>query len=305
MPDDLDRLVELLLATRVATDVRRYPTIWRVRLLLASRVGDPAHDTRVWEDTAGRLVGLAMLWRRRRDDAYLVLDRFVHPACLTTDVTDASLAWGDRRAHEIAAKQDRPLTLYAGVLGPDEQLASCGFAPVNPDPQQRNVYFSRSLPAALPAPTLPAGHTIRSLQGLDELAAYHDLYGFAAVDTLHRQELLASDEYSHLVVADPAGAFVAYGECSICRAEWERSSQRIGWVDYVGTRPARQRQGLGRVVLLACLHRLRAWGADTAMLVTVSGNTSAVRLYETTGLRHVDVHEPPRYEKRIPAPDRA
>lgn len=304
MPADLERIVELLIAYRVTTSVRRYSTPWRVRLLLTSRVWDPPRDARVWEDAAGHIVGFAMLWRRQPQAPYLILDRFVHPALGSDDLADATLAWGDRRAGQIAAEQGKPLTFYVSALDPivcpGDHPASYGMMPMTPDPQNHNVYYARSLQAPLPAPVLPDGFVIRPLDGVGELEAYHDLYDFAVVNPQHRQELLASDEYAHLVVADQAGALVAYAECSICRAEWQRSGQRIGWVDYVGTRPAQQGQGLGRGILLACLHRLQAWGADTAMLVTTSANAPANRVYQATGFECVQVPDLPVYEKQIP-----
>ena len=75
---DYKRVVELLVAYRAATRVDVYPTAWRLRLLLTSRVWEPTRDTRLWEDTGGEMVGFAVLWRRRFEDTYLVLDRFVH-----------------------------------------------------------------------------------------------------------------------------------------------------------------------------------------------------------------------------------
>jgi ribosomal protein S18 acetylase RimI-like enzyme len=133
----------------------------------------------------------------------------------------------------------------------------------------------------------------------DELDAYEELFGFTAVSMQHRRELLSSDEYSHLVVADPSGALVAYCECSICRLEWQRSGQRIGWIDYIGTRSDQQRKGLGRAILLASLDRLRTWDAHTTQLVTISSNTPAVALYRSTGFTQLEIAEAPGYEKQF------
>jgi len=303
--DDQERIVDLLLAYRNVTGVHVYQTAWRLRLLWTSRVGDLARDVRVWEDATGRAVGFAMLWRRRPDNAYLVLDRLVHPACVTDHLADALLEWGAQRAYAIATEQAVPLTLYAGAFDPavchDTGLESQGFAPVPPDPHKYDAYFARSLQAALPVATLPAGYTIRHLHGIDEMEGYQALYDFTPVDPHHRQALLNSDTYSHLVAVGPDGSFAAYCECSVWRAEWQKSGQRIGWLDYMGTSPERRRRGLGQAILLAGLARLRAWGADTAMLVTVSTNVPAVRLYESVGFARVDVSEAPRYQKQVPA----
>jgi mycothiol synthase len=306
--DDRSRLVDLWLACRIATSVELYPTIWRLCLLLTSRVWNPALDTQIWEDATGDVVGFAMLWRRRREDAYLVLERFVHPTSATGELAHTLLGWGTERARAIAAEQAMPLTLFASALHPnlcpDDRPESYGYVQTAPDPPQHNVYFARPVQGELPLATLPAGYTIRRLAHADEQEAYQDLYDFAAVNPYHRQELLASDEYGHLVIVDApvgrAGMYQAYCEVSICRAEWRLGGGRIGWIDYVGTRPEKQRQGLGRAVLLAGLRELRAWGAESARLVTVSTSTPAIRLYLATGFQRVEAAELPVYEMQIP-----
>jgi ribosomal protein S18 acetylase RimI-like enzyme len=170
---------------------------------------------------------------------------------------------------------------------------------MTPDPQEYNVYFTRSLQATLPAPILPVGYTLRSLQGVAELEKYNTLYGFATVNLQYRQELLSSDEYSHLIVEDSSGTFVAYCECSICRAEWQLGNQKIGWIDYIGVKPEKRQQGLGRAILLASLLRLQAWGAETVRLITVSTNIPALKFYEATGFTPVTIPEALNYERNI------
>ncbi len=302
---DVDRIITMLLAYRAATSVRVYPTIWRVRLLLTSRVWEPLRDARVWEDTSGQIVGLAMLWRRQSTASYLVLDRFVHPQYVTCGLVADMVQWGSQRATAIVVEQKTPLMLFgrafASSICSDDPLGRFGFTLVAPNPNEYNMYFVHSFQADVPTLVLPPEYTIRPLRDVKELKAYQDLYSFAAVNPQHQQELLASDEYSHLVVADPKGMFAAYCECSICRAEWQSSHERIGWIDYIETRSERRRQGLGEAILLAGLARLREWGADTAMLVTINTNTSAIHLYAKTGFERIDVSESPNYEKYIPA----
>ncbi len=300
---DLNGIVQMLLAYRAATDVRAYPTVWRVRLLLTSRAWDPLRDARVWEDASGQIVGLAMVWRRQPAASYLVLERFVHPHYATHDLVTDMVEWGGQRAMAIVAEQKIPLTLYASALTssdyPDDPLEHYGFTAVAPNPNEYNVYLARSLQVDSPTPALPPGYTIRPVRGVEELEAYQNLYSFAAVNPQHRQELAASDEYSHLVVADSQDSLAAYCECSICRAEWQVSHERIGWIDYIETRAELQRRGLGQAILLAGLACLREWGADTAMLVTINTNTSAIHLYTKTGFERIDVSEPPSYNKYI------
>ena len=300
---DRDRLTELLLAYRLAGDVRLYPTIWRVRLLLSSRVWEPEHDTRLWEDRLGQLAGFAMLWRRRPDSPYLVLDPFFHPAFLSGELVNEMTGWGVERADAIALQQKGPLTLYAADfpqrLYPDSPYPGLGFAPIAPNPQEHDLYFVRSLPAEPPAPLLPPGFAIQTLKRAEDLEAYQALYGFAKVNPEHQRELLSSDEYAHLVLSDPGGNYVAYCECSTWRAEWQGGRPKSGWIDYIETHPEHQRRGLGRAILSAGLARLREWGADSARLVTITTNTPAVQLYHSAGFEIEALVEPQTYEKQI------
>jgi ribosomal protein S18 acetylase RimI-like enzyme len=299
---DKQGIVDLMRAYRVTTGVAVYPTTWRVRLLLTSRVWDPEQDICLWEVPSGQMAAFAMLWRRRATSPYLVLERFIHPSFAASDLACDMLAWGSQRAEAIVAGQGLPLSVYAQDFAPQLHLESgyesCGFTPLKANPDE-NVYFGRSLAAGLLEPVLPPGYTIRPVQGVQEMKAYQSIYSFASVDPKHQQELFDSDEYSHLVVVDAHGRLAAYCESSIDRLEWRDCGQRIGWIDYIETRPEQQGLGLGWAVLCAGLGDLRARGAETALLVTMSTNTAANRLYTKTGFERMDNLEMPRYEKHI------
>ena len=300
---DKSSLIDLLRTYRVETSVAIYPTIWRVRMLLTSRVWDPEQDVCIWETQSGQMAAFAMLWRRRATSPYLALDRFIHPSFAYSELASDMLTWGSQRAEAIVAGQGIPLTVYAQDFPPqfhlDNRYESCGFTPQDINIDEYNVYFGRSITGKLPVPVLPPGYAIRPVQGMQELKAYQAMYSFAAVNPEHQQEQFNSDEYSHLVVEDPHGKLAAYCESSIERLEWLDSGQRIGWIDYIETRPEVQGQGLGQAVMWAGLRRLQEMGAETAMLVTLSNNTAANRLYARTGFERMENLEPPRYEKHI------
>jgi len=300
---DQQRLVDFLLAWRAASEVRLYPTIWRMRLLLSSRVWEPAKDARLWENASGAITGFAMLWRRQPTSPYLVLERFAHPSKANDELHLAMLQWGDQRARDIVAAQASPLTVYTSDYSRDilsaQLLERFGFTRMVPNPDEHNVYFIRSLEDKLQSPDLPPGFALRPLDERDGVEAYQSLYGFTQVNPQHQKELLASDEYCHLVVVNPQGDLVAYCECSVCRAEWHRTSQRIGWIDFVGTNPEHKNKGLGRAALLAGLARLKEWGADNAILITMNTNIPAASLYHKTGFEILEIAEYPGYEKKI------
>jgi ribosomal protein S18 acetylase RimI-like enzyme len=303
---DQKRLMDFWLDYRVAFDVRIYPTIWRIRLLLTSRVWNQEKDTQIWENELGQIVGFAMLWSRQPASSYIVIDSFIHPKFASNKLLSAVLNWGDLRVNEIAKEQEIPLTVYVTGFSQydfsDNLLRQSGYnlLPLNPD--EHNMYFGKSLQNVVSLPSIRKGYEIRKLQGVDDLAAYQALYGFSKVNPLHQKELMESKEYCHLVMVNPEGKFVAYCECSVCYAEWERDNRKIGWIDYVETTPEQQQKGFGRAILTAGLLQLKEMGADNAFLVTINTNTPAVTLYNKTGFESVAIKECPSYEKQIPFP---
>lgn len=302
---DLEQVLDLLLAYRLATSVKTYPTIWRLRLLLSSRVWDPERDTSVWFSHSGRLIAFGMIWRRHYEDVNLVLEYFLHPEFCSASLIRRVLEWGKQRAREIAKDWRKAVGLYAGEpalkVVPPVDFYGMGFSAVEVNPERRTVFFGRSLDDSLPEPSLPPGYTIRSLKSPDELDQYERLYGFTDVSADFRQVQLSSDEYTQSVVSNPEGEFVAYCEHSVTRAEWERGSERVGWIDYVGTQEEEQGKGLGEAVLLEALRRLRNQGAEEAMLVTISDNLPALRLYQKAGFGPVEGAVFRRYWIDIPS----
>lgn len=294
---------------RAAYDVRAYPTIWRIRLLLTSRVWNQEKDTQIWENESGQIVGFVMLWSRQPASSYIVLDTFAHPKFASNGLLSAILNWGDLRVNEIAKEQETALTVYVTGFSQydfsDNILKQHQYTLLPPNPNEHNVYFVKSLQNGIPLPIVTADYKIRKLQGIDDLEAYQALYGFSKVNPLHQKELIESKEYCHLVMVNPDGEFVAYCECSLCYAEWKRTHQRIGWIDYVETKPEQQKKGFGRAILTAGLRQLKEFGADLAMLVTINTNTPAVALYNKAGFESVAIKEYPSYKKQIPSPTKS
>lgn len=67
-----------------------------------------------------------------------------------------------------------------------------------------------------------------------------------------------------------------------------RNRSNDGWIVRLGTRRGFRRMGLGRAMLLAGMHRLKAVGMDTAKLgVDAENPLGAGRLYESVGFRKI------------------
>ncbi len=69
-----------------------------------------------------------------------------------------------------------------------------------------------------------------------------------------------------LVAIAPDGTFAAFCFCYINPEENEHFARKEGWIADLGTRRGFRKIGLGRAMLLAGLHQLKAAGMDTAKL---------------------------------------
>ena len=84
-----------------------------------------------------------------------------------------------------------------------------------------------------------------------------------------------------IVAIDHNDRFVAFCIC------WIDLENGVGEFEPVGCDPNFRRRGLTRAVILEGMHRLRAAGAESAVVYTAEGNHAAKRLYESCGFRRV------------------
>ena len=289
---DADRALDALLVRRAGGRPDHYPTMYRLRMLLISRLWSPERNAHVWSDSEGHLLECALLLQGRPDNPRFELACITHPRASGTLLADEMLPWALARGHEIAEERATPITLEHEV-GDQEAaaialLACHGFTSL---PVQA-LYMARPLDTPLPEPVPPAGVTVRALAGRDEVDAYLALYNEVStpLSRTHRLALMDTPDYSpalDLVAVAPDGVLAAFCECSISRREWRTGERQAGWIDHVGTRPAMQQRGLGRAITLAGLQRLQASGADLTLLATHSANARAQRLYEHLGFKTV------------------
>jgi ribosomal protein S18 acetylase RimI-like enzyme len=80
-------------------------------------------------------------------------------------------------------------------------------------------------------------------------------------------------------------------------AEWKRNGD-LGWIEWIGVRPAWRRRGVGRALLVGALRRFHDLGERRVGLgVDAANPTGATRLYEALGMRRTS--EAVVYEKPL------
>ncbi len=157
--------------------------------------------------------------------------------------------------------------------------------------------MTRPLDQPIPEPDFPDGFTLRYLAGTEEAEAWVESFNQSFIDHYNHHDMpvdkrthwMAEANYKaerDLIAVAADGTFAAFCWCSINPDENRRNGRNEGWIGILGTRRGYRKLGLGRAMLLAGLHRLKADGVETALLgVDADSPTGALRLYESCGFQ--------------------
>jgi mycothiol synthase len=260
---------------------------------------DKARDICLWEDANGKLITVAQLWISEPAE---VIDGWlsfhIHPDARGGDLEAAAIAWGEMRMREVSAVRGSPVKLRSSARADEcdriSLLTSCGF--------KADRYFfrmARSLSEPIPEPQFPEGFWLREFPGEQDSEAWVEMFNQSFIDHWNHHDLtvdkfkydLAKPDYRNdldLIAVDSDGTFVAFCYCIISQEENDRSGRNEGWIGVLGTRRGFRKIGLGRAMLLAGLHRLKAAGVATAILGVDAENPSgALQLYESVGFHNI------------------
>jgi GNAT superfamily N-acetyltransferase len=259
---------------------------------------DPTRDLQVWADDDGRLVGFAQTWIPAAHEGDSHVDGFlyfrVHPEARGGALERDILAWGEERLREVGRERGLPVKMRTGAC---EHVAYWrGFFEVQGFTPQRYFFtMRRPLDQPIPEPQFPAGYTLRHVTNDADVEQWTDLFNLSFIDhwNFHpttveaRRHWLQHPNYlpeRDLVAIAPDGTFAAFCFCDINQADNTRNARNEGWIATLGTRRGYRKIGLGRALLLAGMHKLKADGVTTAKLgVDAESPTGALGLYESVG----------------------
>ncbi len=260
---------------------------------------DLGRDICLWEDAGGKLIGFAELSISETGepiDGWLWFR--VHPEARGGGVEAAVVAWGERRMREVAKERGTRVKLRSYVRAEDADrisvLESCGF--------QVDRYFcrmARALWEPIAQAQFPEGFALRLFPGEQDSEAWVEMFNQSFIDHWNHHDLtvelfkhgLAQPSYRKdldLIAVAADGTFVAFCYCEISPEECDRTGRNEGWIMCLGTRRGFRKIGLGRAMLQAGLHRLKAAGVETAILGVDTANPSgALGLYESAGFHKI------------------
>ncbi|AUY49498.1 GNAT family N-acetyltransferase [Streptomyces sp. CB01881] len=234
---------------------------------------DPARDTLLVEDAAGRVVGRAWVHGRRSK-----VD--VHPAHRGGGLGAALLDWAEARAREAGGER-LSQTLPDGDRAAAGLLRSRGY-----EPFVTEWLLEIALPAAGGVPAPPDGVTVRPFRPGDERAAYQLTED--AFDEWQQRRKPYEEWALHTVERDtfaPALSPVAFagGEMVGAVLSLDLPHTGEGYVERVAVRRDHRNRGIARTLLHEAFHAFHRRGRQACTLWTHS-ETGALSLYQRVGM---------------------
>ena len=305
---DLQPLLDLKRVCTNTENIYDFPTVSDLRVLLAPLPAKSTEARSPWEDEQEMVIPYlhrramtqqaTMLWEI--DGALvayalmilpsLVLTFQVHPQAQCKGIEAQILTWALEGLQSQARQRGRSFSLWCRCHNSETArrtlLEEAGFHPL---PAQ-DLRLVSSLASPLPVASLPSGFVLRQGVHGNELEQYQDLHrsvfdGMSMGLDYHQSPAYQPD--LDLIVVGSEGSFVSFCLCELKQVADDSGAYSVGEIGVIGTRPAYQKQGLGRTLLLTGMRLLKDRGAMTAFLETEQGNTEAIHLFTSVGFRTV------------------
>ena len=158
--------------------------------------------------------------------------------------------------------------------------------------------YLQTLDVDIAPPRVPDGYTLRSLRGPEEFPARVEVHRAAFAPsrmTVEKHAIAAAQDHYALdrdiVLEAVDSSFAAFAIC------WADPVGSIGEFEPVGTHPAHQRRGLGRVIVRHGLRLMQAAGLRDALVFSLRSNAASEALYRSAGFHELALHR--RYTKSI------
>jgi ribosomal protein S18 acetylase RimI-like enzyme len=305
----LEAIAHLLKICEAIDPPEEWPSLSEIQMQFESppKSVDRDRDLRLWEDPTnsqlsacaglmipelGEELGTFLWFRIHPEFRYNILEKEIFP-------------WAEARMRQVAQERNVAVKLISGARNDQSDrmtaIENHGF--------KVDCYFitmERSLSEPLPNPEFPAGFTV-SPGGQKNSTPWIELFNRTFADHWNHNDMTV-EQVKHelnqayykpeldLVAIAPDGTLAAF--CYSHVKPNPDNSTIEGLIHALGVRPAFCSMGLGKAILLAGLHQLKAEGMHKAMLYVDADNIySALRLYQAVGFQEISTQI--AYSKRL------
>ncbi|HEY0738473.1 MAG TPA: N-acetyltransferase [Herpetosiphonaceae bacterium] len=249
-------------------------------------VFDPQQGVQLWEDEDGKL--LSYIWVSPPG----VVFWNIHPRLrYNGGIEESMLEWSEQHGSVTLKDGDNAGKRQVWIRTVDSDQQAPAFFEARGYERDEDTMFrmQRSLDDPIPDLPLPEGFTVRHVGGEDEwnerVETHREVWNPSKVTLEAYRRLRQAPGYVpelDIVLVAPDGQFASYCIC------WLDPVNHTGEFEPVGTRPAFQGKGLGKIVMAEGLRRLKAHGARTAIVYAESKNPAAQKLYLSSGFQIVN-----------------
>lgn len=296
---DLLAMQDLLVQGRKANNGSYYihPGDLKWWLYYPPLAGDFWKHIHLWDDPnqPAKLLGWALI-----SPDWVAIDVYIRPELRGSASAMEMYIWAEEQATQVAHEHGRK-TISSLWIRQDDTVLSDHFYQRGFRLRRGMVHLRRELEADLPVVMPAGGFDVRSCRGEVEVAAraraQYGVFGSTAPFEQYLQRFtnfMRSPAYEpelDIVAVSPQGAVGAF--CIV----WLDPVNRVGLFEPVGTHTIFQRRGLGRAVMLEGMHRLKAYGMESAIVSTNENNLAGVKLYESVGFQVI--HKLGTFEKDV------
>lgn len=287
---DLHRLLDALSRAHTASAAT---SLWHpgdlVWALYKNTEFDPQQSIELWESDGGELVGFCIF-----EDTDFETQCFVAEGELRRAFEAEALDVARMHARAAGGNQLRTLS-FERDAELQELLSANGFAvdaarmTRRGEPRVGMLQLGQCLTGAIEHGLSTPGFSVRQVGGEDEWPARVELHRAvwapSRVTVEAYRRLRAAPVYRtdlDLVAVAPDGRFASYA------IVWYDPASRVGEFEPVGTHPDFRRQGAGQAVMREGLRRLRALGAQRALVMSSAQNPASIGLYQSVGFEIAD-----------------
>jgi len=236
----------------------------------------------LWQDSNATVLGFA--WPGLELDGTGIIDLSVHPHY--PELLEPMLIWSEAWLQQAMPSATARLDVTTSALEHGTALTAVLMARGWTRTDNYHQYRAQSLVDPLPAGVLPAGYTMRHVEGRDDIAPFVELNNLArpgpALTAATYRAMMGAPTYCrelNLIVCAPDATFAAF--CIL----WYDDVNGAGLFEPVGCHPAHRRKGLATAMMREGLRRLQQRGATRALVATSRRNQAANALYESLGFR--------------------
>lgn len=254
------------------------------RIYNVLRKYQPEAIAHLWENTAGELLGWALIYPTAK---FCGFDVQIHAKHRNDDLERELIQWAQENLVQHLKRDGIQTDSIGTDVCADDLSRARVLSEFGYQFSEKPYHLTKRSLDDLPQVTLPEGFSIRSATGLEEAAKLIEVHmgGFNSKWTVAEYEKVMQspgyDPARELVVVAPNGQFAAF-----CVIHFDHLN-KTGLFEPVGAHPDFRRMGLTSKLMIEGMHSMKQAGLAYAAVVHETDNQASTNLYASLGFKKI------------------